>query len=316
MASKWVGAVVGTFKVGDGTKVGPPKFQPDKPRMTLKGTHFNVNVVAMLKQVNPPKARMILNLTDIQHPPNTYVLNVSSTVKPSPTATAKLILRGKAGLRLVTPGRQVTGKPRMTVKGKTFKVNRNQVMRPGKTKLILRGKSIQKIGKAGLVPTVPTAKILIPTAVQEYGSLAPTPAYTDQELLVPTVEEFVGRRYWRDSHLSTFSPPGCSSPAGARSPTQGTTPGWSWRRTTVAPRTPSSTPASRRTRAAGRRPQERRSPAPSQSTTRAQQPSRSPSPQRQTRRARTTTSPAVRTRHGTEGSGSRLPQGRPWRSGC
>jgi|SRR5262252_9543520 len=190
MASKWVGAVVGTFKVGDGTKVGPPVFQPDKPKITLRGKAFRTFVAADLKQVNPGKARMILNLTDIQHPPNTYTINVSSTVRPSPTALAHLTLKGKPNLRIVTPGRQVTGKPRMTVRGKAFKVNRSVKPQFGKARLILRGGAIHKVGKAGLVPTVPVVGLLVPTAVQGYGNLVPSEAYTG-DLLVPTVEEFV-----------------------------------------------------------------------------------------------------------------------------
>jgi hypothetical protein len=188
-SSQWIGAIVGTFKVGDGHKVGPPIFQPAKARMTLKGQHVQINVVAMLKQVNPQKARMILGLSDLQHPPKTYTLIVSSTAKPSPSGMPKLILKGKPGLRLVTPGRQVTGKPRMTLRSKTFRLNRSNTPRPGKARLTLRGGAITKVGKAGLVPTVPTAKILVPSGVQESG-LVPTPAYTDG-LLVPTVEEFV-----------------------------------------------------------------------------------------------------------------------------
>jgi hypothetical protein len=62
-------------------------------------------------------------------------------------------------------------------------------MRPGKAKMILRGGAIQKVGKAGLVPTIPYTRILVPTSVRDEGTLTPTPAYS--ELLVPTVEEFV-----------------------------------------------------------------------------------------------------------------------------
>ena len=185
-SSQWVGAIVGKFVVGDGTKVGPPIFQPAKPRMTLKGQHFNVNVVAMLKQVNPPKARMTLRKVAT----SALALNVSSTAKPSPASMPKLILRGKGGYRLVTPGRQVTGKPRMTLRGKTYRLNRSHSPRLGKARMTLRGGAITKVGKAGLTPTVPTAKILVPTGLQDFGNLVPTPAYTDG-LLVPTVEEFV-----------------------------------------------------------------------------------------------------------------------------
>jgi len=181
--SGWTGSIVGKFLVGDGHKVGAPVFQPAKPRMTLKGQHFGVNVVAMLKQVNPPKARMTLRKTAT----STLALTVSSTVRPSPSAMPKLTLRGKGGYRLVTPGRQVTGKPRITLRGKGVRVNRSMTMRPGKAKMTLRGGALTKVGKAGLVPTVPTAKILVPTGAQG-ENLVPTPAYT--ELLVPTVEEF------------------------------------------------------------------------------------------------------------------------------
>jgi hypothetical protein len=183
--SGWTGSIVGKFLVGDGHKVGAPSFQPAKPRMTLKGQHVNINVVAMLKQVNPGKARMTL-----RKPANSALaLIVSSTVKPSPTATTKLTLKGKPGLRLVTPGRQVTGKPRMTLKSKAYRVNRSVTMRPGIAKLTLRGGPLTKVGKAGLVPTVATPKILAPHASADQGNIVPTPAYT--ELLVPTVEEFV-----------------------------------------------------------------------------------------------------------------------------
>ena len=186
MASKWVGAVVGTFVVGDGTVVGPPVFQPDKPKITLKGKSFQTQVAAQLKQVNPGKAKMTLKRPQF----STLELIASSTVKPSPTALTKLTLKGKTGLRIVTPGRQVTGKPHITLKAKTFKVNRDQTMRPGKGKMTLRGGAITKAGKAGLVPTLPYSRNLIPTAVVMYGNLAPSPA-EDRDLLVPTVEEFV-----------------------------------------------------------------------------------------------------------------------------
>jgi len=184
-SSQWIGSIVGQFKVGDGHKVGAPIFQPAKARMTLRGQHFNVNVVAMLKQVNPPKARMTLRKTAT----STFAFTVSSTVRPSPSAMPKLTLRGKAGYRLVTPGRQVTGKPRITLRSKTYRLNRSMTMRPGKARMTLRGGPITKVGRAGLVPSVPTAKILVPTGARDSGNLVPTPAYT--ELLVPTAEEFV-----------------------------------------------------------------------------------------------------------------------------
>jgi len=183
VASKWVGAVVGTFKVGDGTKVGAPKFQPDKPHLTLKGQHFQINVVAMLRQVTPPKGRMYLAAKG-------YTYDIDSKVSISPGVLPKLIVKGGKPYRIVTPGRQVTGKPQLKLAAKTFRVNRSQSPRPGKAKLILKGGAITKAGKAGLVPTVPYTRILTPTAVADEGNLVPTPAYTG-DLLVPTVEEFV-----------------------------------------------------------------------------------------------------------------------------
>jgi len=184
-SSQWAGAVVGTFLVGDGHVVGPPVFQPAKPKMTLKGKHFQVNVVAMLKQVNLAKATMPLGLSDITHPPNYYFVNVSSKVSPAPTSLPKLTLRGKAGLRIVTPGRQVTGRPRMTVKAKTFRLNRSNAPRIGKAKMTLRGGKITKVGKAGLVPSIPINELLVPSGIQAYGNLSPSPASGD-DLLVPT----------------------------------------------------------------------------------------------------------------------------------
>jgi hypothetical protein len=77
----------------------------------------------------------------------------------------------------------------MTIKAKGFRVNRSMTMRPGKARMTLRGGPLTKVGKAGLVPTVATPKILVPSAFHDEGNIVPTPAYT--ELLVPTVEEFV-----------------------------------------------------------------------------------------------------------------------------
>ena len=126
-----------------------------------------------------------LSVTTVQGP--SAILAASSTVKfiPNPHVT----LRGKTGLRLVTPGRQVTGKPPMTLKGKHYNLNKSAIIQPHKPKLILIGGALGRVGKAGMVPTIPVAEILTPTPARDEGSLVPTPAYT--ELLVPTVEEFV-----------------------------------------------------------------------------------------------------------------------------
>ena len=189
-SSQWIGAIVGKFVVGDGTVVGPPVFQPAKPHLTLRGKSFQTYITADLKQVNPGKGRMLLGFVDITHPALKYAINVSGAVSFTPVTAPKLTLRGKTGLRLVTPGRQVTGKPRMTLKAKHFNRVTSMTMQPGKAKLILTGGAITKVGKAGLVPSIPVAEILSPTGVQDFGNLVPTPAYTD-DLLVPTVEEVV-----------------------------------------------------------------------------------------------------------------------------
>lgn len=185
-----VGAVVGRFIVGDGTKVGPPVFQPAKPHLTLRGKSFKLNIAADIKQVVPGKARMYLGLVDIAHPPNVYAVKVSSTVKPSPTTAPLLTLRGKTGLRIVTPNRQIVGKAKLTLKGKHVNRVTSMTVQPHKAKLILKGGELGRAGKAGLIPTIPVTKVLTPSAAQASGSLVPTPAYTDG-LLAPTVEEFV-----------------------------------------------------------------------------------------------------------------------------
>jgi hypothetical protein len=184
--TQWVGAIVGKFVVGDGTVVGPPRFQPAKPKLTLKGKPFQTFVAGDLKQVNPAKGRMVLGLVDINHPAIEYSVNVSSTVAPSAGAGPLLILRGKAGLRLVTPGRQVTGKPRLTLRGKHINRVTSITVQPGKAKLSLTGGTLGRVGKAGLTPSPPIDRPLLPSPAQE-ELLVVTPAYTDG-LLVPTVE--------------------------------------------------------------------------------------------------------------------------------
>ena len=186
VASASTGSIVGTFKVGDGHKVGPPSYLPGPPQLTLRGKPINIVVAGDLKQVNPGKAQMTLGT-----PFGSAIgLSISSSVTPSQTALSKLSLNGKT-FRTVTPGRQITGKPAMLLAGKTIRVNVSQTPRFGKAQLILRGGSLGKVGKAGLVPTVPVAGLLVPDAVVEYGELAPTPTDPDRELLVPTVVEYV-----------------------------------------------------------------------------------------------------------------------------
>jgi hypothetical protein len=181
--SAWAGAIVGKFVVGDGTKVGPPVFQPAKSKLTLRGKHFVVNIAGDLKQVTPPKAKMRLS-------GESYALAASSTVAPTAGVGPLLILRGKSGVRIVTPGRQVTGKPKLTLRGKHFNRVTSMTVTPKIPKLILRGGELGRVGKAGLVPTVPADRPLTPSPALPENNLVPTPAYTDG-LLVPTVERTV-----------------------------------------------------------------------------------------------------------------------------
>lgn len=184
MASAVVGAVVGTFKVGDGTVVGPPRFVPDKPKLTLNGKRFTVFAATSIVQVSPGKARMKLSV------PTFYTLDliVSSTIVIA--HSPDLSLNGGDPYRIVTPGRQITGKPRMTLKAKSYRLNKSDSPQLGKAKLILKAGALGKVGKAGLVPVIPLEKPLNPAAIDDW-LLIPTVLPEEEILLVPTVEEFV-----------------------------------------------------------------------------------------------------------------------------
>lgn len=180
MASSVTGAVVGTFKVGMGVKVGPPIFRPDKPKILLKGKTFITTVISgAVYQVQPPKARMTVRA-------KVYGLIVNG----GPIlGSSRITLKGKPGLRLVTPDKAVVAKARLTLRGKHYNRVSSYTMQPGKPKVILRGQKMGKIGSAGMVPTVPVSILLAPSPAVDEGQLVPSPAYTG--LLVPTVEEFV-----------------------------------------------------------------------------------------------------------------------------
>lgn len=179
MASTWLGAIVGKFKVGDGTVVGPPRFRPDKPKLTLKGKPFTTIVIADLKTVNLGKPKLTLRFGSLQP----FSLIVSSTVTVNEPV---LTLRGKI-LRTVDPNKVSLSTPaRLTLRGKTLTVNRSYIISIGKAKLTLRGGRIGRAGKAGLVPTTPQSVGLAPTPTQP-DDLVPTVAKPG--LLTPTKEE-------------------------------------------------------------------------------------------------------------------------------
>lgn len=173
-----VGAVVGNFIVGDGTLVGPPIYSPAKPTILLKGKPFVTTVIAGdIKLVQPGKARMRLVGEDAQP-------GVSSTISPSPPM---LTLAGKV-IRLVLPTKVVMVKAQIVLEGRHYNRVTSYVMQPLKPKVILRGGAVGRVGKAGMLPTIPATIILTPSPAQD-GLLVPTAAYTG--LLMPTVEESV-----------------------------------------------------------------------------------------------------------------------------
>ena len=178
MASKLVGAVVGTFKVGSGVKVGQLAFQPDKPKLTLRGGAYKITIVADLKQVTPGKPKLTLRAKHY---------DVSGTVYLS-FNKARMTLRGK-GFRPVEPTKvEVAARPQMQLRGKHYNIVLTVSVGIGKPKLILRGKQIRRVGKAGLIPTIPEAVYLTPTA-EESHALDPT--REESVLLTPTPQVYV-----------------------------------------------------------------------------------------------------------------------------
>jgi hypothetical protein len=173
-----VGAIVGEFIVGDGTLVGPPVYSPAKPRLILKGGAFALAVITGdVEHVNLLKPHLTLAGKG-------FGVNVNSTVSPT---VPELILASKI-IRLVLPTKVPLDKSNLILRGKQYARVTSYTVQPQKPKLILRGGAITKVGKAGMVPTVPVTITLTPSPAGS-SVLVPTPAYT--ELLVPTVEEFV-----------------------------------------------------------------------------------------------------------------------------
>lgn len=178
MPSALVGAVVGTFKVGDGTTVGTITFREVKPRMTLKGGAFSLLVVQNLKQVVVGKGKMKLAAQPV-------ALSVSST----PTlGKAKMTLRGQ-NIRLVTPTKAVVGRGQMLLRGKAYTLGRSQTLVVGRGRMKLKGGAITKVGRAGMVPSAPVTILLTPHGTPDTGTITPSPAQAG--LLTPTRESTV-----------------------------------------------------------------------------------------------------------------------------
>jgi hypothetical protein len=178
MASKLVGAVVGTFKVGSGVKVGQLVFQPDKPKLTLRGGAYKITIVADLKQVTPGKPKLTLRGKQVDAT-GTVFLSFNK---------ARMTLRGKT-FRPVEPTKvELPARPQLQLRGKHYNIVLTVSVGIGKPKLILRGKQIRRVGKAGLIPTIPTAELLSPTVAK---SAILTPSYEEQVILTPTPQVYV-----------------------------------------------------------------------------------------------------------------------------
>lgn len=168
MASALVGAVVGTFKVGDGTKVGVTTFQADKPKIILKGKAFSTLAVQDLKQMVVGKPKLTLL-------GKTVLPEVSGG--PIFTTTSRLTLRGKA-YRYVIPTKAVLGRGKMNLRGRSYVVGLSVTVVVGKPKIILEGKEIAKAGRAGMIPSAPRTILLTPTGAVSTGFLVPSPMPT------------------------------------------------------------------------------------------------------------------------------------------
>jgi hypothetical protein len=178
--SAWTGAIVGDFIVGSGMLVGPPVFQPAKPKLILKGKKFTTQVIAGdVKRIVVGKPRLSLRG---KH----YDTYASST--PQFTPNPRLILRGKA-IRLVLPTKAPQNKSKLILRGKHYNRVTSYTIQPRKPKIILKGGALGRVGKAGMVPSPARGVILTPSPSAD-RVLVPTAAYTG-DLLVPTVEEFV-----------------------------------------------------------------------------------------------------------------------------
>lgn len=174
MASKLIGAIVGTFKVGTGMKVGQPTFQPDRPKMTLRGGAFQINLISGdFKVVTPGKAKMTLNAEAVA-----VTHTFSLAVLPP-----RLTLKGRE-FRAIEPDKVRLGTPYLLLKGKAITLNRSSILQLGKARMLLKGGPVAKVGRTGLIPAPVAEEMLVPTEAASGGYLVPTPAYT--ELLVPT----------------------------------------------------------------------------------------------------------------------------------
>ena len=171
-------SIVGTFVVGDGTRVGEtPVFYPAKPQLILTGKQFDVNVFAgdFIVAPIPFKPKLTLAGKTVTHVGDSTVL----------TGKSRLVLAGKAFTTIV-PVVLVPGKPSLVLKSKAFVLSLNSSPVVGKPVLVLRGKAYEG-HELALLASVPIDIDLIPSLAE---SLVLTPTSEQNLLLVPTVEEF------------------------------------------------------------------------------------------------------------------------------
>jgi len=181
VASHLTGSVVGTFVVGDGTKVGTLGFVAEKPKLTLKGGAFTVRAINDLKVVQVGKAKMTLaaQLVDAS---GTYVVAFGSPM---------LTLRAKT-FRSVEPTKVSFGTAHLKLKGKSYALIQSTTLAVGKPKLILTGGEIRRVGQVGLIPTAPVPVLLVPTTTDDRdatGILVPTES--EAVILTPTPKVYV-----------------------------------------------------------------------------------------------------------------------------
>jgi hypothetical protein len=167
-----LGAIVGTFIVGDGTLVGQgPAPQLNEPQLILNGKAFVTSVFTDFHQLAMGKPTLILGGKQA----TTFA---DSTMVPG---KAQLLLQGKA-VASVIPNIAYPGKAQLILNGKAVAYGSGGTPIVGKSSLVLTGKKFSASEVAllpttpiniSLVPTTPQTVDLVPT-VERLGSMAPT----------------------------------------------------------------------------------------------------------------------------------------------
>lgn len=172
-------ALVGRAVVGE-TRVGELRVLHDaKPKLHLLGRQYSLSVIEDAQVVFfPAKARMRLQARAFQ-----LVLSGQPQF-----GRARLLLRGGAFSVQVPVGARDVLAPKLILHGGTFAVGLSTTLSFASPRLRLRAKRINRVGVAGLIPTIPEFIILTPSPV-EAGLLTPTAV--EPGLLVPTTERTV-----------------------------------------------------------------------------------------------------------------------------